>query len=257
MDHAALVDSYTRSSPLSSLERDRMDGQFRRNTSLPLNLALSMVDPREQLTVVDFGSGYGPSAGVLAERGITARLHYIDVNAELLEHARRRALAAGLMVDAIVGALDECATYRFCADVAVASFVLTHCRDLKQALVNLSTSVRVGGAVVIADVDYFASAVEGDEAALATLHCLRERLAIKDLAVQIDAAAAESGLRPEGGFACIDWIEVTTNGTVKDDALGFVGNFDASDPAYAAWKRITPNARMYTRRLRRVYRRIQ
>jgi 2-polyprenyl-3-methyl-5-hydroxy-6-metoxy-1,4-benzoquinol methylase len=257
MEKTLAGDSYSRSSPLSESERDRMDDQFFRNTSLSLHLALSSVDTREVISVADFGSGYGPSSSVLAERGLAARLHYIDVNEQLLALARERALTSGLMVNAIVGSLDAPQVFEFKADVALASFVLAHCADLKQAVQNLASSVRVGGAVVVADVDYGACAVDDDDSAAATLRSLQERLKIHDLSAQIDCIAAEVGLRPNGGFACLDWIDVTDDmGGVKRDALGFVGNFAKTDPAYLAWERIGPNARMYTRRLRRVYRRI-
>lgn len=249
-------DSYSSSSPISVSERQRMDAQFRRNASMPLHLALSVVDSRELLAVADFGSGYGPSAEVISERGVNARMHYVDVNEGLLAQARQRALSAGLMVNAVVGTLDATEPYAFEADVALASFVLTHCSDLRRAVRNLAASVRIGGAVVVVDVDYCASTTDNDPAAADTLRHLQNRLSVKELSSELDAMAAQEGLRPEGGYACVDWIEVTAEaGAVKVQALGFVGNFLPHDPAYLAWQQIGSNARMYTRRIRRVYRR--
>lgn len=105
--------------------------------------------------IVDLGSGIGADAVALAERFPSARVHALDVSAELLEHLAATASAAGVAdrIDAHRIDLNEdwSAAIPDGVDLAWASLSLHHLDDPAAAIRRVFASLRAGGVFVLTE----------------------------------------------------------------------------------------------------------
>lgn len=204
----------------------------------------------EPMTVVDLGAGYGSLVALIANifgapYGAPTdikidRYVAVDRSPEMLAYALRRAVDHGLDArghiydfDDATGDTPSCAI----GDVVVLSFMLTHVKSAASALRLAAHVVKRDGFVLVVDADY-ASARAADDAALEdTIHRIHRELPHAGFA-QLDAMAADAGLRRVSGL--FDGIEEfgPSGRSAKDDALPFIGNFLMENPVRRSWNEI-------------------
>lgn len=106
-------------------------------------------------TIVDLGSGTGADAVALAQRFPSARVHAVDVSAELLDHVASAAATAGV-ADRVEEHLvdlnnDWPAEIPQSVDLAWASLSLHHVSDPAAVLRRVFASLRPGGVLVLTE----------------------------------------------------------------------------------------------------------
>jgi len=256
---------YGEASPIDTRERQRLDEQFALHTAPTLMRALRACDHTGAgpagLRVLDIGPGQGALAAHLAAMDSRpAELRLLEPHPGLLQAATERARRAGIATRACRGAIDQQPVPAALGgnDLVLCSFTLTHVADLAAALRHAAAALRPGGLLVVCDVDYWISVVAGDAGADAVLTSIRRRLAVRHLAAHLPRLALGQGLLPADGLGCIDHRQpYVGRQAVQQQALGFVGNFHAGDPALAPWQRIGDGARLVLHRLAHVYQRVQ
>jgi ubiquinone/menaquinone biosynthesis C-methylase UbiE len=109
---------------------------------------------REGMHCLDIGCGIGEVTLAIAEWvGSAGRVVGMDVDERALKLARLESKRRGCNVKFRVGSavdLDESAAY----DFVFARFVLTHLSKPEQALARMIEATRVGGVVVVEDIDF-------------------------------------------------------------------------------------------------------
>ena len=109
------------------------------------------------MTVLDLGCGIGTITADIAQRVAPGRVIAVDIDAGILERARRRATERGLdnvdyqVMDAYGLDLPDASV-----DFAHAHQVLQHLHDPVAALIELKRVTRSGGTIAVRDGDYAA-----------------------------------------------------------------------------------------------------
>ena len=109
----------------------------------------------EGMRVLEIGSGAGDVALTLAERvGPAGQVVGIDVNASILDTARRRATDAGMRNVEFIA--DDARTLVFTDqfDAIVGRFVLMYMADPREAFAKLMTHVKPGGIAAFQEPEY-------------------------------------------------------------------------------------------------------
>lgn len=250
-------DPYGSATRVDAQERGRMDEQFVLHSQPTLDRAIQAVGGHAGLRLLDAGSGHGAVAlAFTAAQHQPADILLLDTNPELLMLAHRRLREAGLPAHGHLGAIDvdPLPPSMGGQDVVLLSFTATHLQDLEAGLSNAARAARVGGVVVVADVDYPASFAVGCPAAAEALAAVKRKLHIDDLSARLPRAAAAAGLVPHPEIGCHDrWQVYRGIQGVRDLGLGFIGSFHADDDAVPPWRRIGPAAQLYMRRMAHVY----
>lgn len=106
-------------------------------------------------TIIDIGSGTGSDAVALAERFPTARIHALDVSAELLERVESAAAASGLADQIVSHRVDLNDDWPKEApqavDLAWAALSLHHLSDPAAVLQRVLTTLKPGGVFVLTE----------------------------------------------------------------------------------------------------------
>lgn len=130
------------------IEQSRIYGESTRRLCKRAGIA-------EGMRVLEIGSGAGDVALTLAELvGPTGQIVGVDVNAEILDTARRRATDAGLQhLEFIAG---DARTLEFSDkfDAIVGRFVLMYMADPKEAFAKLITHLKPGGIAAFQEPEY-------------------------------------------------------------------------------------------------------
>ncbi|MCW2993689.1 MAG: methylase involved in ubiquinone/menaquinone biosynthesis [Conexibacter sp.] len=173
-------------------------------------LVVAHVAPRPGEAIVDVGCGTGSLALLLARVQPAARIVGVDPDPDVLAVARRKADAAGVVVDWRVGmgdALEEVG-----ADVVVSSLVLHQCPPaMKRAiLAAMHAALAPGGRLVIAD--YGRQRTRAMRLAFRVV-----QLADGRANTQPNADGALPGLIAEAGFGDVREVEVvpTMTGSIS------------------------------------------
>ena len=260
MNTSPLVDPYGTATCLNAAERHRMNVQFALHTAPLLHRALSTIGGPAGKRLLDVGAGFGAVVSAFAPPETTPiELRLLDCNPELLNLAADRATAAGLRTTTHVGAIDQQPLPNSLCDndLVLCSFAATHLADLAAGLRHMTGALRPDGLLVVADVDYCASHSQACEATAECLAAVQDKLHVRTLSLDLPRLALQAGLRPLPGLPSGDWLH-TYEGehAVRDVALGFVGHFREEDPAFRAWRRISPQARLLLRRMTHIYVRV-
>ncbi len=105
--------------------------------------------------VLEIGSGAGDVALALAELvGSTGRVVGVDVNASILDTARRRAAAADMQNVEFVAGDARTVDFSNKFDAVVGRFVLMYLADPRKALASFITQVKPGGIVAFQEPEY-------------------------------------------------------------------------------------------------------
>lgn len=99
--------------------------------------------PRRQYDVLDVGCNAGGQCSVWAEMG--HRVHGLDINAALLELARKRAAASGDNIDFRLGNATKLPWPDESMDICIALELLEHVQDWQGCLRELARVLRQGG----------------------------------------------------------------------------------------------------------------
>ena len=109
----------------------------------------------EGMRVLEIGSGAGDVALTLAERvGPTGQVIGIDVNAAILETARRRAADAGMRNVEFIAGDARTLDFPDAFDAVVGRFVLMYMADPGEAFAKLITQLKPGGIVAFQEPEY-------------------------------------------------------------------------------------------------------
>ena len=112
-----------------------------------LRVATGLELDRERLCVADVGCGAGAQSLIWAEAGHD--VHGLDVNAPLVELARRRAREAGLNVEFEVGSADDLPWADASMDACIAPELLEHVAPWAACLDEFARILRPGGILVV------------------------------------------------------------------------------------------------------------
>ena len=130
------------------IEQSRIYGESTRRLCKRAGIA-------EGMRILEIGSGAGDVALTLAELvGPTGQIVGVDVNAEILETARQRAIDAGLQnIEFIVGDARSF-TFSDKFDALVGRFVLMYMADPGEAFSQLITHIKPGGIAAFQEPEY-------------------------------------------------------------------------------------------------------
>ena len=126
----------------------RIYDRTRRLFLLDRQRALSVLDPRESETVIDFACGTGLNAPGLLREG--ARVLGIDYSRSMLEQARKRHPS----VQFVQADIASC-RFSGTADKAVCTYSLSMVENWQDALLNMKAALVPGGRMVILDFSCF------------------------------------------------------------------------------------------------------
>lgn len=115
-------------------------------------LSLGEIRPGE--TVLDLGCGAGLDSILAAQRvGPRGRVIGVDMTDEMLEKARRSALATGVEnVEFLRGDIEALPVADAVADIAISNGVLNLCPNKATALAEIRRVLRPGGRLLMADI---------------------------------------------------------------------------------------------------------
>ena len=115
---------------------------------------VAQVLPSAPSLIIDVGSGTGADTIALAERFLTARVHALDVSAELLEHVRSNARRAGVTDRVTCHTADLNTDWPEDSggvDVVWASLSMHHLEDPEATLRRALQALRPGGVLVMTE----------------------------------------------------------------------------------------------------------
>ena len=113
-----------------------------------MDRALEAMIP-EDLTVIDIGCGTGSLTIALSR--VAGRMIGVDRSAEMLRHAKQKAIAAGAAIEFKKGDAAKLPLDAAVADFAFANLVFQHLRSFGSAIAEIRRVLNPGGRAVISD----------------------------------------------------------------------------------------------------------
>lgn len=222
------MNAYEALTACAEAERWRMSRQFATWPAQLLSLAIQrMVNAH---TILDIGAGLG--AAISHVRAYLPTAHYIAVDSVasrvdfIAEEAKTFALTATVLHDT-AESLDSIPDGS--VHIAIASFLLTHCKSVYSVLSTIAKKLVPGGLLVISDVDYFGAISTRCHNLGQLLELIRGFLSHGDLGARFKDIVRSAGLSPLRGEE-ISHQQRFGGMEIQTMALNFVANFREEMP---------------------------
>lgn len=222
------ANAYEQLTSCDEAERWRMSRQFATWPAQLLSLAIQRRNGARN--ILDIGAGLGAAVSHVKAHASTA--HYIAVDSVasrvsfIAQEATRLSLPATVLHDT-AESLESIPDGSI--DIAIASFLLTHCHSVHQVLSTIARKLAPGGLLVISDVDYFGAISTRCHSLGQLLELIRGSLSHGDLGSRFEDIVRSAGMSPLRGEE-ISHQQRFGGMEIQTMALDFVANFKEETP---------------------------